>query len=106
MPGVVIADDEPDAVHAAGEEASLAVGADRREQGARHDRPAVADLFVAGIEDEVGDLADWPVAPGTELLVEFGRRCVPSLGSLALASVRHAPAIYRTYVARTTRVFT
>jgi hypothetical protein len=29
------------------------------------------------------------------------RRCVPSLGSLALASVRHAPAIYRNNVALT-----
>lgn len=34
-------------------------------------------------------------------LFNSGRRCVPSLGSLALASVRHAPAIYRTYVALT-----
>ena len=58
------------------EDAPLAIGADPdgREQGAGHDRPAVADLFVAGIENEVGDLADWPVAPGTELLVELGRR--------------------------------
>ena len=29
------------------------------------------------------------------------RRCVPSFGSLALASVRHAPAIYRNNVALT-----
>jgi len=58
------------------EDAPLAIGADPdgREQGAGHDRPAVADFFVAGIEDEVRDLPDWPVAPGTELLVEFGRR--------------------------------
>jgi hypothetical protein len=34
-------------------------------------------------------------------LFNSGRRCVPSLGSLALASVRHAPTIYRTYVALT-----
>jgi hypothetical protein len=34
-------------------------------------------------------------------LFNSGRRCVPSLGSLALASVRHAPAIYRKNVALT-----
>ncbi len=47
-------------LHAAAEDASLAVGADPdgREQGARHDRPAVAYFLVAGIEDEVGDLPD------------------------------------------------
>jgi hypothetical protein len=95
--GVVVTDDELDAVHAAvyqaleklapvrlglaqlhatAEDASLAVGTDPdgREEGTRHDRPVVPDLFVAGIEDEVGDLADWPVSPGPELLVEFGCR--------------------------------
>ncbi len=96
-PGVAVADDELDTphptvdealeegtpvrlclgeLHGAAEDASLAVGADPdgREQCARHDRPVVADFFVAGIEDEVGDLADRPVPPGTELLVELGRR--------------------------------
>jgi hypothetical protein len=34
-------------------------------------------------------------------LFKSRRRCVPSLGSLALASVRHAPAIYRKNVALT-----
>ena len=34
-------------------------------------------------------------------LFKSRRRCVPSLGSLALASVRHAPAIYRNNVAPT-----
>ena len=34
-------------------------------------------------------------------LFKSRRRCVPSLGSLALASVRHAPAIYRNNVALT-----
>ena len=34
-------------------------------------------------------------------LFNSGRRCVPSLGSLALTSVRHAPAIYRKNVALT-----
>ena len=58
------------------EDAPLAIGADPdgREQGAGHNRPAVANFFVASIEDEVGDLPDSPVAPGTELFVEFGRR--------------------------------
>lgn len=32
-------------------------------------------------------------------LFKLPRRCVPSLGSLALASVRHTTAIYRSYVA-------
>jgi hypothetical protein len=36
-------------------------------------------------------------------LFNSGRRCVPSFGSLALASVRHAPAIYRKNVALTVR---
>jgi hypothetical protein len=36
-------------------------------------------------------------------LFKSRRRCVPSLGSLALASVRHAPAIYRKNVALTRR---
>jgi hypothetical protein len=34
-------------------------------------------------------------------LFKSRRRCVPSFGSLALASVRHAPAIYRNNVALT-----
>jgi len=37
-------------------------------------------------------------------LFNSGRRCVPSFGSLALASVRHAPAIYRKNVALTDRL--
>jgi hypothetical protein len=36
--------------------------------------PVVADLFVAGIEDELGDFANRPVPPGVELLVEFACR--------------------------------
>jgi hypothetical protein len=36
-------------------------------------------------------------------LFKSRRRCVPSLGSLALASVKHAPAIYRNNVALTGR---
>jgi len=62
-------------LNAAAEDAPLAVGADAdgREQCTGHDRPVVANLFVAGIEDEVGDLANRPVPPSPELLVEFGR---------------------------------
>jgi len=68
-------------LHAAAEDAPLAVGADTdsREEGTGHDRSIVADLFVAGIEDEVGDLANRPVPPGAELLVEFSR-CAAHLG--------------------------
>jgi hypothetical protein len=96
-PAVVLADDEFHTSHAAVDEAleegsperlvlgelyaapkdaPLAVGADPagREKGTRYDRLAVADFFVAGIEDQVGDLADRSVPPGTELLVELGRR--------------------------------
>ncbi len=61
--------------HAAAEDTSLAVGNDPhgREEDARHDRPVVADLLLAGVEDEVGGFADRPVPPGTVLLVEFRR---------------------------------
>jgi hypothetical protein len=70
-------------LHAAAVDSPLAVGADAdgREEGAGHDRPVVADFFVAGIEDEVGDLTDRPVPPGPELLVEFGR-CPAYLGGV------------------------
>ena len=30
------------------------------------------DFFVSGVEDQVGDLAERPVPPGGQLLVEFG----------------------------------
>ncbi len=46
---------------------------DRGEQGAGHDAAAVSYFFVACIEDEIADLAQGSVAPGVELLVEFGR---------------------------------
>ena len=95
-PGVIVTDDELYAVHAAflqtleelppvwlglgelhtaAEHAPLAVGVDpdRREQRTRPDRTVVADFLVASIEHEVGDLADRPVAPRVELLIEFGR---------------------------------
>ncbi len=54
-------------LHAAAEDGALALWADpdRREEGTGHDRPVVTDLFVAGVKDEVGDLADWPVPPGS-----------------------------------------
>ncbi len=90
--GVIIADDELDAPNPVVDEgleegpperlgsrraalASLAIGADPEilEEGTQHDRPVVADLFVAGIKDEVGDLADRPVPPGNDLLVDFSR---------------------------------
>jgi hypothetical protein len=89
--GMIVADDELHASHASGEKAlkggspvvlrlaeldaaaedgSLAIrrDADGREDGTGDDGPAVADLLVPGIEDEVGDLADRPVPPG-------GQRC-------------------------------
>jgi hypothetical protein len=95
--GMVVADDDLDAPHAAidealeegapmrlglgelhtaAEDAPLSVRSDTdcREQGAGHDRTVMADFFVAGIEDEVVDLTDRPVPPGSELLVEFCRR--------------------------------
>jgi hypothetical protein len=34
--------------------------------------PAVADLFVTGVENEVGDLAEGPVPPSGRLPDEFG----------------------------------
>jgi hypothetical protein len=95
-PGVVVADDELHAVHAkidcersAGTSASDSPPrttalcspeysacrrglAASRKDGTGQDCPVVANIFVAGIENEVGDLADRPVPPGAELLFEFG----------------------------------
>ncbi|MEN9664902.1 MAG: hypothetical protein RLZZ326_1265, partial [Planctomycetota bacterium] len=45
-----------------------------------HDGTAVADLFVPGVEDEVGDLAEWPV-PGKKVpATKFG----PASGRLPI----------------------
>lgn len=59
--------------NAAAEHRPFAVGGDSdgSEPGTGHDGPAVADLFVPGVEDQVGNLAEGTVPPGGQLLVEF-----------------------------------
>ena len=42
---------------------ALRVDADGEEHGAALDHPVLADLFVAGIEDEIADGAQGPLAP-------------------------------------------
>ena len=37
------------------------------------DRAAVAHLLVAGIEDEIGDLAQGPLPPGPEFFIQQRR---------------------------------
>jgi hypothetical protein len=94
-PCVVVADDELHAVHAsflealkevppvilglahgdaAAEDGPLAISgdSDRGEHCTGHTGPAMADLFVPSVDDQVGDLAEGPVPPGGEFLVEFG----------------------------------
>ena len=94
-PCVVIADDELHAVHAsflealkelppvslgltprdaAAEDRPLAVGGDSDggEHCTGHDGSAMADLFVPSVEDQVGDLTEWPVPPGGQLFIELG----------------------------------
>ena len=87
QPGMVVADDEADAAHAAvdqaveegspvdfgfrgiagdAEHAPLPVrrDADGGEQGGIANHAAVAQLLVAGVEEEIVDLAQRPAAPG------------------------------------------
>jgi hypothetical protein len=54
------------------EDGALAVlaNADRDEHGAAHDRASVADLFVAGVEDQVLDSPDGALPPCHQLLVQ------------------------------------
>jgi len=92
-PGVVVAGDEADAAHAALDQAveelspvdlgladrhrrtehaapAVGVDADGGQQGHVDDHAAVADLLVAGVEDEVRHVAQRPVTPAVELFVE------------------------------------
>src|SRR5665647_1540422 len=50
----------------------LGVDADGHQDRAGDDRAAVADLLVAGVEDQVGHLAQGPFTPGLQLGVECG----------------------------------
>ena len=91
--GVVVGDDVFDAAHAArlqalqeGPPVNLGLGqgdgdaehpaalvradADRREHGGVTHDAAVAHLLVAGIEDQIPDLAERPGAPGLQFVVE------------------------------------
>jgi len=58
----------------AAEDRPLSVGGDTDggEDGTWHDGPAVPDLFVSSVEDQIGDLAERPVLPGGQLFVDFG----------------------------------
>jgi hypothetical protein len=58
---------ERDAHHPA---ALFGADADRREHGGVADDPAVAHLLVACVKDQIPDLAERPVAPGFQFVVE------------------------------------
>ncbi len=96
QPGVIVADDVPHAVQAAvlqrgqelapvdfglrqrdahAENGSPSFGrdADGDQHGAGDDRSAVANLLVAGVEDQIRRLAQRAVPPGRQFLVEQGR---------------------------------
>jgi len=96
QPGVVVGDDVFDAAQAARLQAlqerppvHLRLGqrdrdaenpaalvradADRREHGGVADDPAMAHLLVARIEDQISDLAERPIAPGFQFVVEHLR---------------------------------
>src|SRR5512142_1834172 len=93
QPGMVVADDEADATHAAVDQAveegspvdfgfrgiagdaehapsPVRPDANSGEQGGIADHAAVAQLLVAGVEEEIVDLAQRPAAPGSEFLVQ------------------------------------
>ena len=94
QPGMVVADDEADAAHAAADQAveesspmnfgfregsqetpkhapsPVRSDADGGEQGGIADHAAVTQLLVAGVEEEIVDLAQRPAAPGGEFLVQ------------------------------------
>ena len=56
------------------EDGALAIRADAHgdEGGAVHENSAVADLFISGVHDEVGEVAEWPLAPKLQFDVESG----------------------------------
>jgi hypothetical protein len=58
--------------------------ADRREHGGVADDPAVAHLLVARVEDQIPDLAQRPVAPGFQLVIQKLRRAADLRGGQAL----------------------
>ena len=93
QPGMVITDDEADAAHAAVDQAveegapvdfgfrgiagdaehapsPVRPDADGGEQGGIADHAALAQLLVAGVEQEIVDLAQRSAAPGSEFLVQ------------------------------------
>ena len=93
QPGMVVADDEADAAHAAVDQAveegspvdfgfrgiardaehapsPVRPDADGGEQGGIADHAALAQLLVAGVEQEIVDLAQRPAAPSSEFLVQ------------------------------------
>src|SRR5512144_1096831 len=93
QPGMVVTDDEADAAHAAVDQAveegapvdfgfrgmagdaehapsPVRSDADGGEQRGIADHAALAQLLVAGIEQEIVDLAERPAAPSSELLVQ------------------------------------
>jgi len=63
-------------LHASAKDALLAVRADTNcsKECTEHDCPVVADFCVAGIDDEIGDLADRPVPPSPQLLIKLSSR--------------------------------
>src|SRR5512144_1681114 len=87
QPGMVVADEEADAAHAAVDQvvekgspmnfgfrriardaehapSPVRSDADGREQGGIADHAAVTQLLVAGVEEEIVELAQRPAAPG------------------------------------------
>ena len=93
QPGMVVADDEADAAHATVDQAveggspvdfgfrwiagdaehapsPVRSDADGGEQGGIADHATVTQLLVAGVEEEIVDLAQRPAAPGGEFLVQ------------------------------------
>src|SRR5688572_3173648 len=111
--GVVVADDEVDAVQAAADQseqeaAPMGFGlgatdreaqdalapvfpyADGQEQGAGADTVGVADLLVAGVEDQVADAAQRSLTPAAQLLVEHGR----GAGDLGAGDVQAADPLH------------
>jgi hypothetical protein len=62
--------------------------ADRREHGGVAHDPAVAHLLVTRIEDPIPDLAEGPVAPGLQLVVEQRRRAADLRDRLSMPNAR------------------
>jgi hypothetical protein len=56
--------------------------ADRREHGGIADDPAVAHLLVTGVQDQIPDLAEGPVAPGFQRVIQKLRRAADLRGVL------------------------